>query len=265
VEKKVVAGTFGEDRDGHFNDGLDVGGGDQDVRAVLPGEVVFRHEENGDFSSLPQGLGSFVALHHEGGIETIYSHLKKGSLGPVRTVTAAGDRLGTAGDTGHIEGIELHFSVYDLETASYVNPLSLLPPVADTQPPVIKRVFLSIGEQRQLLDNGVKVPPGRAEVVAEAYDLRQDVRFHWPIAPYSARLNLDGKEVWKVVFDSIQAVDGHMVVGQTQLTLDAAYTPDSLMKCGAVELRPGNSRLILSVRDFAGNETTKEISFTVRE
>lgn len=146
-----------------------------------------------------------------------------------------------------------------------MNPLSLLPPVADAQPPVIKRVFLSIGDQRQPLDNGAKVPPGRAEVVAEAYDLRQDVKFHWAIAPYSARLELDGKEVWKVVFDSIQAVDGRMVVDQSKLTLQGAYTHDSLMKCGAVELRPGNSHLILSVRDFAGNETTKEISFTVRD
>lgn len=265
VEKKIVAGTFGEYRDGRFNDGLDIGGGEQDVRAVLPGEVVFHYDENSDYSSLPRGLGSFMALYHDGSVETIYSHLKKGTLDPSRPRYAAGERLGVAGDTGHTNGTQLHLTVYDLETASSVNPLTLLPPVADTQMPVIRKVYLSMGDVMEPLDNGSKVPAGRAEIIAEAYDLRQDVKFHWPIAPYSVRLTFDGKELWKAVFDSIQAVDGRFAISATRLSIDAAYTRDGLLKCGTAELRPGSSRLILSVRDFAGNETTKEISFTVRE
>jgi len=265
VDRKIVAGTFGGYRDGRFNDGLDIGGGEQDVRAVLPGEVVFRYDENGDYSSIPRGLGSFVALYHDGSVETIYSHLKKGSLDPSRPRYAAGERLGVAGDTGYTDGIQLHVTVYDLETASSVNPLTLLPPVADNQMPVIRKVYLSTGDVMEPLDNGSKVPAGRAEIIAEAYDLRQDVKFHWPIAPYSARLTFDGKELWKAVFDSLQAVDGRFTISATQLSVDTAYTRDGLLKCGTAELRPGSSRLILSVRDFAGNETTKEISFTVRE
>ncbi len=265
VDKKIVAGTFGEFRSDRFNDGLDIGGGEQDVRAVLPGELVFRYEEAADYSSVPRGLGSFIALRHDGGIETIYSHLKKGSIGPVRTTYAAADLLGRTGDTGHADGIQLHFSVYDAETSSSVNPLSLLPPIPDTQPPVIKRVYLSIGDQLHPLDNGAQVPAGKAGIVAEAYDLRQDVRFHWPIAPYGVRLNLDGKELWRVVFDSIQTVDGKLAITGAQLTVDAFYTADGFLRCGTVDLRPGNSHLILSVRDFAGNETTKEVSFSVRE
>ena len=37
VDKKVVIGTFGENQGGHFFDGLDIGGGQQEVHAVLPG------------------------------------------------------------------------------------------------------------------------------------------------------------------------------------------------------------------------------------
>ncbi len=265
VAKKTVIGTFGEDRGGHFFDGLDIGGGPQDVHAVLPGDLVFRYDEGEDYTSVPRGLGSFVVLHHEGKIETISCNLKKGSLGPPRTAYASGETVGLSGDTGYSDSIHMHFSLYDEETASFLNPLSLLPPVADTQPPVIKRVFLSVGDTLIALENGAKVPPGQAEIFAEAYDLRQDVRFHWPLGLYGTRLDLDGKEVSRIVFDSLQVAGGRLSLGGARLTLRGVYTSEGLLKCGTVEMRAGTSHLILAVRDFAGNETTKEISFTVRE
>lgn len=264
VEKKIIIGTFAQDRGGHFFDGLDIGGGQQDVHAVLAGELVFRYDEGQDYSSLPRGLGSFIALHHEGNIETTSCNLEKGSLGPVRATYAAGDSLGVSGDTGSSDGVHLHFSLYDEETASFVNPLSFLPPVADTQAPVIRRVLLSAGGTLIPLDDGAKVPAGHGEIIAEAYDLRQDVRFHWPLGLYGVRLELDGKEVARIVFDSLQVSDGRLALGGARLSLDSVYTGDGLVKCGAVDLRAGNSHLDLSVRNFAGNETTKEISFTVR-
>lgn len=265
VDKKVVVGTFGEDRNGHFFNGLDIGGGPQEVRAVLPGELVFRYDEGEDYSSLPRGLGSFVVLRHEGKIETMSCNLKKGSLGTERTAYSAGETVGLSGDTGSSDGIHLRFCLYDEETASYLNPLSLLPPVADTQPPVIKRVLLSAGDTVIPLTDGATVPPGQAEIIAEAYDLRQDVRFLWPLGLYGVRLDLDGKEVSRMLFDSLQVASGKLSLGGAKSTLDNVYTSEGLLRCGAVELRPGTSRLILSVHDFAGNETTKEISFTVRE
>lgn len=265
VEKKTVIGTFGEDSGGRFFDGLDIGGGPQDVRAVLPGDLVFLYDEGEDYSSLPRGLGSFVVLHHEGKIETISCNLKKGSLGSPRTAYAAGDKIGVSGDTGSSDSIHLHFSLYDEETASFLNPLSLLPPVADTQPPVIRRILLSVSDILVPLENGAKVPAGQAEIIAEAYDLRQDVRFHWPLGLYGIRLDVDGKEAARIVFDSLQVAGGRLAVGGTRLTLSGVYTADGLLRCGAVEMRQGNHHLILSARDFAGNETTKEISFTVRE
>ncbi len=265
VDRKVIIGTFGEDKGSNFFDGLDLGGGQQEVHAVLPGELVFRHDEEEDYSSLPRGLGSFVVLHHEGKIETISGNLKKGSLGPVRTAYAAGETVGLSGDTGSSDGVHLHFSLYDEETASFLNPLSLLPPVADTQLPVIKRVLLSAGDTLTPLDNGATVPAGKAQIIAQAYDLRQDVRFLWPLGLYGIRLELDGKEATRMVFDSLQVVDGQLVLGGTRLGHGTIYTANGLLSCGTVELRAGTSRLILTVRDFAGNETTKEISFTVRE
>jgi hypothetical protein len=265
VAKRIITGTFGEDRGDHFHNGVDIGGGDQDVHPVLPGELVFRFDENDDYSSFPRGTGTTLVLHHDQNILSVYFHLKNGSLGPFRSSYQAADTLGTVGSSGRSEGPDLHFGVYDEETGSFINPLTFLPPLADSQPPVIRRVFLSIGEQRLLLQDGAVVKPVKGMVLADASDLREDVRFSWQLAPYSVSLSLDGAQVAKISFDSLQVSDGRMVLSGSSRDRSEVYGPDGLVRCGTVELRAGESHLRLSVRDFAGNETTREISLTVRD
>jgi hypothetical protein len=80
VEKKVLMATFGERRYGHFFSGIDLGGGEQLVFPIADGEVIFFHEEASRFHSLKRGNGSFIVLQHEGGIRSVYSHLKRGTV-----------------------------------------------------------------------------------------------------------------------------------------------------------------------------------------
>jgi hypothetical protein len=265
VKDRILTGTFGEDRGDHFHLGVDIGGGEQEVRPVLGGELLFRYDEGTSYTSVPRGVGSFVVLHHSQDILSFYCHLANGSLGPVRTAYSPSDRIGIIGDSGRSDGKHLHFSVYDEETGSWINPLSILPPIPDAQPPVIKRVLLSVGDQIQPLANGVTVRAGHGEILAEVYDLREDVKFHWPLAPYSVRFSLDGKEVASILFDSLQARAGRMVVGAAGPTRENVYRGEGLLRCGTVELRAGESRLHLAVRDFAGNEAVRDIPFTVAE
>jgi hypothetical protein len=265
VARRVVTATFGEDRADHFHNGIDIGGGEQDVHPVLPGELVFGYEENSDYTSLPRGVGSFVVLHHGDDIESVYCHLKNGTVDAGRAVYGPSDRIGIMGDTGYSEGTHLHLIVRDEEGASYVNPLSLLPPLADAQAPVIRRVALAVGDRIHPLAPGSLVPAGRGAVLAEIYDPRADVKFLWPMAPYSVRLSVDGKEVSKISFDALHTVEGRTVLRGTRLAATEVYAPDGLVRCGEIDLRPGTSHLLLTARDFAGNETSRELSFTVRD
>jgi hypothetical protein len=265
VAAKVITGTFGEDRGDHFHNGIDLGGGSQDVHPVLPGELVFRFDEASDYSSLPRGVGSFVVLHHEQNILSLSCHLQNGSLGPERPSYVPADRLGIIGESGHADGPHLHFSVFDEEADSMVNPLAFLPPLPDRQPPVIRHVFIAAGDHRQPLENGASLPPGRAEILAEAYDLREDVTFSWPLAPASISLSIDGVEVSRISFDSLQVVDGKAVLSGAKLSRGQVYDPAGLLRCGTVELRTGESHLRLAARDLAGNEAVKTISFSVNE
>ncbi len=153
----------------------------------------------------------------------------------------------------------------DSETSSFVNPLALLPPLADRQAPVIRRVSLAVGDGHSPLEQGGEAVPGRAEVLAELFDPRADVSFLWPMAPHSVRLSLDGRELSRYSFDALQVTDGKTVLRGTRLTAADVYTDEGLMRLGMADLRAGASRLLLTARDFAGNETARDIVFTVRE
>ncbi len=265
VEKRIVTGTFGEDRGDHFHAGLDIGGGPQEVHPVLPGELVFRYDEGRSFTSVPRGTGSFVVLHHGQDILTLYCHLAEGSLGRVRTTYIPTDLIGIIGETGQADGKHLHFSVYDMEESAAINPLTLLPAVPDTQPPVIRRILLVAGNARQDLETGASIASGKFDVLAEIYDLREDVRFHSALAPYGVSLGLDGKEIGRILFDTLQVKEGSAVLGAVGLTRSGVYDLDHLVRCGSIDLRAGASRLRVVARDFAGNETVKEVSFTVHD
>lgn len=272
VAQPVVTGTFGEYRGDHFQNGTDIGGGAQPVHPVLPGELVFRYDEGSDYSSVPRGTGSFVAIQHAQDLLTVYNHLSKGSLGAETDSVMPQDTIGTIGDTGDATGSHLHLAFYDEQTASFVNPLAILPPVADHQKPVIRRVLLSIGDTLvpTPTQSAVGVDPqpaiaaGRYQILAQLYDPRQDVAYNWPMAPYSVRVSLDGKEIRAIVFDSLRVKDGRAVLGATDLDLDAVYRPDGLMELGTADLRSGESRLDIDVRDYAGNEAAFETQITIR-
>ena len=265
VARRIVTGTFGEDRGDHFHAGIDIGGGAQEVYPVLPGELVFRYEDGVSYTTVPRGTGSFVALRHAQDIVTVYAHLDTASLGPFTARYATTDRIGVIGDSGHADGKHLHFGVFDIDAGSAINPLTLLPPIADTQPPVVRRIVLAAGDTQQTLDDGSSVASGKYDVLAEVFDLREDVRYHAEIAPYSTSLSLDGRETNRVVFDSLQVEDGKEIIGSVKLARADLYRSGGLVYCGTVTLRAGQSTLRLAARDFAGNETAKVIPFAVHD
>ncbi|MCX7030036.1 MAG: peptidoglycan DD-metalloendopeptidase family protein [Spirochaetes bacterium] len=265
VEKRIVTGTFGEDRGDHFHLGLDIGGGEQVVRPVLAGELVFRYEENEDYTSMPRGVGSFAVIRHQDDVLSVYCHLRRETDRPARTSFTARDAVGVIGDTGYSTGKHLHFMVFDGQTGSFVNPLSLLPPVADREPPVVKRLVLRTGDRVVDLQPGITVPSGQAEVLVEAYDVREDVPFLWTLAPYVVRLALNGAEISRISFEALQVKEGRMILSGTALSAVDVYASERLLRLGTVELRGGESHLLVVVRDFAGNEVSREVFFTVRE
>lgn len=85
-----------------FHHGIDVALNEGDtVRSVLPGVVTKTGYE-------PGGYGRYIIVTHDGGLETVYAHLKI-SLAQPGDKTEAGSPIGLGGETGNATGPHLHF------------------------------------------------------------------------------------------------------------------------------------------------------------
>jgi len=256
VKRVIITSTFGETRVDHFHTGIDLGGGAQDVYPISDGEVVFKHEAN-LYSSIPIGLGNFVVLQHKGNIRSIYCHLKDNSI-KTGTHVLQEKKLGIIGDTGHSYGKHLHLSIIDFETHSILNPLTLLPQVADNQAPIIRNVFLKKGNKIEKVSSAKNIKTSRVEILVEAYDLREDVSFVWKLAPYVIILYENGAELSRITFDAIIEHSGKLVLNGTNKSFNDIYESEWTYKLGSIELLEGENHFIVVAKDFAGNETAHD-------
>ncbi len=263
VGKRLLTATFGESRANHLHGGIDLGGEEQPVHPIEAGEVIFLHEEGLDYSSLPIGLGTFVVLQHQGGARSMYAHLKAGTLTRNAGKVTPEEVLGRVGDTGYSQGRHLHLSLIDVETGTVLNPLQVLPPLADRQPPKIRQIYLARQGQVTEVRRAALVRAGGAEVLVEAFDPREGVPFLWKLAPYRIVLYLNGQETFRLTFDALQAQNGRLLLGDKRLPFEKVYDGDWRYRLGGVELVPGDTELQVLVRDFAGNEASQEVRLKV--
>ncbi|WP_420850521.1 glucosaminidase domain-containing protein [Paenibacillus tepidiphilus] len=91
--------------------GIDIAPANSDTKdypniAAMDGLVIAAGDTN-------DGYGNKVVIDHGGGLETLYAHMKVGSLKVnVGQEVIAGTVLGTMGETGNAAGRHLHFEVY---------------------------------------------------------------------------------------------------------------------------------------------------------
>ena len=115
LQKQVLVSSFCEDNWEGFSVGIHLSGKDEPVFPVAPGEIIFSHETGEDYFSLPYGLGSFLVLWHEGGIQSAYCQLKTGSLIRDNSKCERDKSIGIVGDTGATIGGNLHLVIFNIE------------------------------------------------------------------------------------------------------------------------------------------------------
>ncbi len=120
----TYSGHRGTDLGGGSFDGMDAG---RDVHAAATGVVVATND--GEFDRCTSGtcsggggFGNYVYLAHSNGAETIYGHLRQGTVAvAVGDEVLCGDYLGQMGSSGYSTGPHLHFQVND-PTGTAIDP-----------------------------------------------------------------------------------------------------------------------------------------------
>lgn len=267
VKTIALTATFGESRNDHFHNGIDLGGGEQPVYPVQEGEIIFYQEEGEFEDDLPAGLGSFVLLESKGGILSSYGHLKKGSIEKSKTLLTSKDVIGIIGDTGYSFGKHLHLTLYDRELGQTVNPLLALPSLEDKRKPIIRNVFLSKGDETISLENFMSVKPGQYELVTESYDLSEFVSYFCPMAPYGMLVLAQGEEVMSLIFDALAMESTNLVLLNKgkPLAFEDLYGEIWKTKSAPIVLSPGKLGLEVVVSDFAGNQSIRQYVILVAE
>jgi hypothetical protein len=257
-----LAATFGTFAKGRVVAGIALSGDEGLVRSADDGEITFSLEDRAYPGVLPTPLGSFIVIEHQGSMDALYSHLAYGSL-PISTgKVKAGDILGKSGASGWIEGPGIVFQVYDHRTGSWINPLLVLPPLADDKPPVIRSLALSRADKVYVLGETASVPQGMYKVSVDVTDPANSSWTVGPLAPYAIRISIDGVEAMKEVFDVARGVNGELML----FTLSPVAAGDLRTKEGRYSLierffARGRTTIEVRVEDAVGNK--RSVSWTV--
>ena len=120
VDGKIIS-TFGKSRNGNYNaftfqSGIDIKvERGEPVRSVFKGEVMF--------ADWLKGYGNLLIINHGDNYYTLYAHVEEMFKKKGETV-GSGEVIATAGDSGSIKGMCLHFEVR--HHGKPVNPMTWL-------------------------------------------------------------------------------------------------------------------------------------------
>ena len=264
VEELILTATFAESRWDHFHTGIDIGGGEQEIRPVEEGEIVYYYEEGNRRSGIPAGLGNFVVVEHKRDLRSVYAHLEAESFDPSLIEVNRDTVIGVIGDSGGSYGKHLHLEVIDRELGRFVNPLLLLPPLEDNELPVIRGVHL-MGEGYSLtFPTDENISQGRYSLVLDVYDPSEHVSYFCPMSPFDISVYLNGQEVVRVQYQGIEEQEGRMeLIDSSGVTHENFYLDEWLVHVGDLELNAGETSLEITVKDIAGNETGENLRFSV--
>jgi len=245
---------FGSADEGRFATSMTFSSDDGLVKASDDGELAFVFD-SGMTSKLPSTIGSYIVVEHPRGMAGVYSGMAPGSSSAYLRSIKKGSILGRVGASGMAKGPSLGFALYDRAAGRWVNPLLLLPPLADKTPPVIRNAVLVKDGKRLPLGETKSLPQGQYSIAVDVTDPLEAPGNPGASAPYYLRLLIDGTKVAELSFDVVTAKDGKFLVGADgPRGFEGCYAEDGRIVLASRFFSRGRTVIQVLARDYAGNE-----------
>jgi hypothetical protein len=241
---------------GSFNTGMSLASDGGLVTAAEEGEIAFVYDKGSSGQSrIPSTLGSYVVVEHARSMAGLYAQLAPGTVSSYLTKAGRGAILGKAGASGWTGGPGLSFSLFDRAALRWVNPLLLLPPMADKGAPLIRSAALVASGRVSPLGETKLLAQGRYTVAVDASDLLDSPWSMGASPPYFIRLVVDGAKVAELSFDVAGDRGESLALSSDKpRPYGEAYLPDGKIILATRLFSAGRSVIQILVRDYAGNE-----------
>lgn len=231
--------------------------GSEHIRTASHGQLVITLEENKNMRGFPGTLGNAAIIAHDDGLVSVYGNLD--SLERIIDKTRMEDRflLAEPGTSAWGTSGTFLFQVFDRKERQLINPLLLLPTLADRKPPRIRSAILLSGTGATVpLVQNTTVRQGKYKVYADIIDTVDDSATEVGVFRISVLVN--GTEISVIPMEILVSGHGKTGLSRNMLLQDDLYHSSGMMYLGEIALSRGRSELIISARDFAGNERSRQ-------
>lgn len=220
----------------------------QPLYPIEKGEVIFLYDQP-LMGGIPLYQGSILVMEHANQYRSIYESSTFSTLLKEREFLENSDRLNS--DSYSHFGL----SIWDSRSGSWVNPLMILPGVADKTAPQLSKAFVRNGNDEYLLGRDNILPAGEYVLLLEAWDpLAEYPEIQW--LPYRLESRYMGGLLKKVEFNGALYKDGdqHLLDDASPLN-KVLQTQSQRIELGSFTLGNGSSELEISIYDIQGNRT----------
>lgn len=257
-----LTSLFGESREDHFHNGVDISSDNEPVRSIGDGVLLYsRYASDNPFGN-EWGSGNCVWIAHPEGFISGYLHLKDGREENLlnKEDIHKGEVIGKSGNTGHSSGSHLHFILGKENGAKLINPLPYLPFMEDTKPPQMGQLIISVDDKFTYVNDGDNINISRAFPVSisiidgiDKVGLRRGIQ--------KAIYKFNGKKLKEAKFNQI-SLRGNVWVNEDGYSFDDLYYKGNYF-LGELSFVSGENTIEVEATDFNGNTTKKIFAFNV--
>jgi peptidase, M23 family len=223
------------------------------VQASDTGEKILVIEKYDSLNDFPSALGNAVVLKHGNGFQTVYGNLDSVQALEQKISFLKNENIGHTELTNGEKKKPLIFKVIDVnaKTKNFVNPVLMLPEIADAKKCEIKNVFLiDASGKKTLLTTRGNVASGKYKLFVECFDTVNNLQAH--LSPFELNANLNGNNIANVILQTLHVQNGTMYV-KDNFSIAQLYQRNNAFYLCDVSLSYGNAKLNIRVRDYNNN------------
>jgi len=251
---KGLTSTFAETRGDHFHNGIDISSLNDSVSPVSPGKILYSRLQNDDPYKPQPGPGNYIFIDHGNGWWSGYYHLDR--LSDLREGSVRKDDIiGFTGNTGHSSGAHLHFFILKNYGEVYLNPLSFLPGITDSNPPVIGQIEIVTPSGKTLISHSrpqeIRLTKSYP-LLLQVTDAGMEKNTRRGI--FSLEWQLNQMSPQKLTFDELRLSEKGWISPQGK-SFEETYLHD-LYNLGELPLINGSNKLKITAQDINGLSTS---------